>query len=55
MADPVVIFDFENHRVVQVGGDPTQERELAEAVAAQKELVSTATGAPAPSLSEEED
>ena len=48
MVQPVIIFDFEHHRVVQVRGDPTQDRALAEALAAQKETVSKVGGTPPP-------
>jgi hypothetical protein len=54
MNEPVVIFDFQHHRVQHVGGDPVGEKALADAVAAQRELVMTAGGTPPPATPDEQ-
>jgi hypothetical protein len=44
----MIIFDFERKTVSQVGTNPSIEKALADALAAQKSAVLTATGTPPP-------
>jgi hypothetical protein len=45
---PVVIFDFEKRSVTHVAPDQSLERALYDALAVQKELVTSASGTPKP-------
>lgn len=45
---PVVVFNFEKKQVTTFGANPSLDKRVAEAIAAQRELVSTGSGTPKP-------
>jgi len=46
VAQPVILIDYQTRTASLVGGDPTQDRTLADLLAAQRTVPSTASGLP---------